>query len=84
MERNLDRRVEVLCPVHQDDLRTQLRDVVLEALLLDTDRAALLQTDGQYIKAAPSPGRAPVSAQQVLLEHYTSLGSLTLLERVSG
>ena len=39
MERNLDRRVEVLCPVRDPDIRQHLRDVVLDALLRDTDRA---------------------------------------------
>ena len=49
MERNLDRRVEVLCPVRDTELRQHLRAVVLDSLLRDTDRAYLLQSDGSYV-----------------------------------
>jgi TonB-dependent receptor len=84
MELNLDRRVEVLCPIHQPDLRTHLRDVVLEAALRDTDRASLLETDGRYKPPPLAEGEPPTSAQQLLLEHYTSLTSSTLLEPLRG
>ncbi len=78
MERNLDRRVEVLCPVHQPDLRAHLRDVVLETLLADTDRARLLQTDGSYVAVQPPPGADGVNAQKKLLDVYSLLSSSTL------
>ena len=73
MERNLDRRVEVLCPVRDPELRQHLRAVVLDSLLRDTDRAYLLQSDGSYVAAgagAPS-GAAGVNSQQLLLDSYT-------------
>ena len=70
MERNLDRRVEVLCPVRDPDLRHHLRHVVLEAVLRDTDRASALQPDGEYVRVRPEEGQAPVNSQIVLLEHY--------------
>jgi len=71
MERNLDRRVEVLCPVRDPDLRQQLRDVVLESLLNDTHRATVLQADGTYTRPQAPASGPPVNSQQVLLEHYT-------------
>jgi polyphosphate kinase len=71
MERNLDRRVEVLCPVRDPELRQQLRDVVLESLLTDTHRAAVLQTDGTYARAQAPAGGPMRHSQQFLLEHYT-------------
>jgi polyphosphate kinase len=73
MERNLDRRVEVLCPVRDPELRQHLRNVVLDSLLRDTDRAYLLQSDGTYVPASAGtqPGAASVSSQQLLLESYT-------------
>ena len=40
MERNLDRRVEVLCPVLDRSLLEYLRETVLGAYLRDTERAA--------------------------------------------
>ena len=48
MERNLDRRVEVLVPVTDPELRMHLRDVVLETLLADTARAWILSSSGRY------------------------------------
>ncbi len=72
LERNLDRRVEVLCPIADPDIRAHLQDVVLSAIVADTNRAWELQTDGTYVRAAPEPGSAAVDSQQLLLAHYTS------------
>jgi polyphosphate kinase len=71
MERNLDRRVEVLCPVRDLEIRQHLRTVVLDALLRDTDRAHELQPDGTYVACRPAEGEPRVNAQQALIEHYT-------------
>ena len=71
MERNLDRRVEVLCPVLDPSLRTYLRDTVLDAYLRDTEQAWTLEPDGQY--SAPAAGEAdPFSAQSALLTRHTT------------
>jgi polyphosphate kinase len=71
MERNLDRRVEVLCPVGDPELRDHLRDVVLQSLLDDTHRASILQTDGHYVAATPVGDATPLSSQRFLLDFYT-------------
>jgi polyphosphate kinase len=70
MERNLDRRVEVLCPVRDADLRHHLRHVVLDALLRDTDRATQLMPDGEYVRVRPEEDAQPLNSQTFLLEHY--------------
>jgi polyphosphate kinase len=72
MERNLDRRVEVLCPIADPELRQHLHDVVLSAVRADTARAWTLQTDGTYVRAASTADSEPVNSQMVLLAHYTS------------
>jgi polyphosphate kinase len=72
MERNLDRRVEVLCPIADPALRDHLRETVLEALLSDTDRAWIMQTDGRYVRATPPEGTPPLNAQKFLLDFYTA------------
>jgi polyphosphate kinase len=71
MERNLDRRVEVLCPVRDAELKDHLLTVVLQSLLDDTHRAAVLQTDGRYVHAVPQPDVPALSSQQYLLDFYT-------------
>jgi polyphosphate kinase len=72
MERNLDRRVEVLCPVHDPELKAMLRDAVLEVLLRDTDRAWTLNTDGSYERATPPAGEPPLNSQRFLLDWYAA------------
>ena len=57
MERNLDRRVETLAPVHDSELRAHLREVVLDALLGDTHRAFELRSDGCYERVVPAARR---------------------------
>jgi polyphosphate kinase len=72
MERNLDRRVEVLCPVNDQAMRQLLRDAVLEVLLSDTDRAWTLRTDGTYVRATAPEGVPPLNSQRFLLEWYAA------------
>jgi polyphosphate kinase len=72
MERNLDRRVETLCPVTDPNMRQLLRDAVLEVLLSDTDRAWTLHTDGSYVRATAPEGVPPLNSQRFLLEWYAS------------
>jgi polyphosphate kinase len=67
MERNLDRRVEVLCPVVDSVMANHLRHVVLAAYLRDTSRSRVLTADGTYV--VPPEGDEPgVNAQELLME----------------
>jgi polyphosphate kinase len=70
MERNLDRRVEVMSPIKDAALKRHLRDTVLETLLSDTHRAWELQSNGSYVRVRPPEGAEPLNSQQVLLEWY--------------
>jgi polyphosphate kinase len=76
MERNLDRRVEVICPIQDATIKRHLRDTVLEALLSDTHRAWELQTDGSYVRVRPPEGVDPLNSQQFLLEWYSKHAAL--------
>ena len=49
MTRNLNRRVEIACPVYDTQLREQLR-WFLESQLRDTAKASTLLTDGSYCR----------------------------------
>ena len=51
MERNLDRRVEVLFPLHEGEVRRKV-DEILAALLADTSNAWELQPDGAWERLA--------------------------------
>ena len=69
MERNLDRRVEVLVPVLDPEILAHLRDVVLHAYLTDTHRSTLLDASARYTRPETTTG--PFNSQQFLLQHYT-------------
>jgi polyphosphate kinase len=72
MERNLDRRVEVLCPIGDPELRLQLHDVVLATVRSDTARAWTLHTDGAYVRTPLASEPEVVDSQKVLLGYYTA------------
>jgi polyphosphate kinase len=61
MQRNLDRRVEVVAPILDPEIREYLRDEVLGSYLKDTVNARVLKPDGTYQKV-PS-GSTPFDAQ---------------------
>ena len=68
MERNLDRRVEVLCPVFDRELRSYLRRELLQTYLRDDARARVLKSDGRYEPVHETrPGT--LDAQQILISH---------------
>jgi polyphosphate kinase len=70
MERNLDRRVEVVFPVDDPGLSRHLREVVLPAYLRDTVNARRLLPDGSYEAVVPVGEEPPFDVQAWLVEHY--------------
>jgi polyphosphate kinase len=69
MPRNLDRRVEVLFPVEDPDLRRDILEKILAVYLRDTAQSHVLQTDGSYIARVTleSDGEVPFNSQRWLL-----------------
>jgi polyphosphate kinase len=52
MMRNLDRRIEVVLPVLDPDIRAYLRYTILDAYLRDNTQAKILRSDGTYRKVS--------------------------------
>jgi polyphosphate kinase len=50
MQRNIERRVEVLFPVHDDTLRREILDNLLLVYLRDTKKGYELLADGSYVR----------------------------------
>jgi polyphosphate kinase len=63
MARNLDRRVEVVTPVQDPQLKTYLKDTVLAAYLRDNVKARVMNSDGSYEHPAIEPGEEPFNSQ---------------------
>jgi polyphosphate kinase len=66
MPRNLDRRIEVLVPLTDAGHRAEVA-AILDALLADTRLSWDLRPDGTWQRSLPPRGRAPVSAQELLM-----------------
>ncbi len=64
MERNLDRRIEILFPVEEHQLKERLLDF-LDILLADTEKTRIQLEDGTY-KDLDRRGKEPVNAQMLM------------------
>lgn len=71
MPRNLDRRVEILFPIEDVNLKKYLTESVLPAYLRDNDKARLLLPDGTYQRIKPENESDSFNAQQYFLANAT-------------
>jgi polyphosphate kinase len=68
MKRNLEARVEVLCPIENDDLRKEIRGV-FDIQLADQCLAWDMQSDGTYVQRMPTKALPyPCGSQQLMIE----------------
>jgi polyphosphate kinase len=74
MTRNLDRRVEVVTPVLDPQLKRYLKDVVLTTYLSDNVKARVLNADGVYERVQHTPGESQLNSQL----HFEGSLSLSL------
>ncbi len=68
MDRNLTRRVEVVFPIEQPDLKARVIDEILKTTLSDNCKARELLSDGTYKRIAPSNGDSMIRSQQKFLD----------------
>jgi polyphosphate kinase len=68
MDRNLSRRVEVVFPIEQPDLKQRLIEEILKTTLADNVKARELLPDGTYRRVTPAPGEPAVRSQQRFLQ----------------
>ena len=69
MERNLDRRIEVMFPIDDGTIRNSLKQI-LDITLSDTEKARKLYADGTY-KKVPKRGKEKISSQEI----FATLGN---------
>ncbi|MGE3804293.1 MAG: polyphosphate kinase 1, partial [Gemmataceae bacterium] len=68
MDRNLSRRVEVVFPVEQPELKKRLIDDVLMLALADNVKSRQLLADGSYRRVEAKPGQPRIRSQERFLE----------------
>jgi polyphosphate kinase len=68
MDRNLSRRVEVVFPIEQPEIKQRLIREMLAISLADNLKARELLPDGSYRRVRPAPDQPRVRSQQRFLE----------------
>ncbi len=68
MDRNMDRRIEVMFPVLDSGLKKRLVNEIWDASAKDTVKARFLGQDGRYRKTRPRGSQQNIRSQQHLLE----------------
>ena len=68
MTRNLDRRVEVACPIYDKDVQREIRDMI-EMQLKDNVKARIINAvqDNDYV---PSDGSRKIRSQVEIYQYY--------------
>ncbi len=67
MPRNLNRRVEVLYPVEDPEIRQVVVDDILKVHLADNRQARRLRTDGSYDRVRPEAGEPIIDSQMEMV-----------------
>jgi polyphosphate kinase len=67
MPRNFDRRVEVITPVKDKEIKRYLTDEVLKTYLRDNVKARRLLSDGSYERVRPAQGEERINAQEYFI-----------------
>ncbi len=68
MDRNLSRRVEVVFPIEQPDLKKRVIEEVLDITMADNVKARELLMDGSYRKVKAKEGEEPIRCQTRFME----------------
>ncbi|NBT90401.1 MAG: polyphosphate kinase 1 [Verrucomicrobia bacterium] len=72
MPRNLHRRVEVVFPILDPELRRQILERIVPSYLADNRKARVLGPSGFYTRTSQLPGMPRHRVQEEFLRHYTS------------
>lgn len=67
MQRNFNKRVEILYPIVSNELKVRIMDEILLTYLKDNVKARIMQPDGSYARKKPKEGEKLVRSQSELI-----------------
>ena len=77
MQRNLDRRVETTFPVQNEEIKREIKTMILDTALNDNVKSRVLQPGGRYLFNRPVIGEEIINHQEWLIEYANRKNSKT-------